>query len=1738
MAWIDQSGAECPRIGWLRATDDSGRLTALAPTAPTNTEDYGVGAFLLACSEIELLATNGPALGLWAGADQTLINTNPAMPEPLTLDGSQTEIYRGPAGTFTWWEGANQIATGTKAQISLSAGQHVIVLQVPGVDGITYTDSMTVTVITQAPPALALQFDFEDSGTTTTDSVAGVGLRLVNASGAPTDLHGGVGSGVGGYGKALNFNATSMGGTGPMAFTTNNTTIAFGTLNAFTLTLWIKPASSLLVNGYPRFFTLGTNGITDRGVPGSLQLLADGIAQPTTTSVQAFVNTLGTSGSAFGTFNMPANQWSFLALTYDGSTLNFYGGSETNPVALQSSTPFAAGPVTLTGAWTLMLGNRLARDRAFSGQLDAVRFYAGACSLPTVESIRSAAVAPNAFRITPDGSPTAGSPYALTIRAVDQYQNTVTSVTGDHSFTFAGLAAADDGTYPTITDKDGNAVNLGTATTITFTNGVSSAGGILLAYKAETATLTGSDATSGGTTSGTGGAGANLTVLPALASKLAFGVQPSTTTAGLVISPSVMVTVEDKYGNPLTSDSSTVTIGSTTTAFASGSSLSVAAASGVATFSNLKPTTAGRANTLTASDGEGSGLTAATSSTFTVNPGAVSQLVMNPTTISSATAGTSVSSSFTSITAKDAYGNVCGSGPNAFTGPVSFGGTAGATGTSGVFSAGVLSSFPTLTPTVAGSGKTVTATSGSVVGTTTLTTVNPGAVSQLVMNPTTISLATAGTSVSGSFASITAKDAYGNVCGSGPNAFTGPVSFGGTAGATGTSGAFSAGVLSTFPTLTPTVAGSGKTVTATSGSVVGTTTLTTVNPGAVSQLVMNPTTISSATAGTSVSGSFASITAEDAYGNVCGSGPNAFTGPVSFGGTAGATGTSGVFSAGVLSSFPTLTPTVAGSGKTVTATAGSVVGTTTLTTVNPGAMSQLVMNPTTISSATAGTSVSSSFTSITAKDAYGNVCGSGPNAFTGPVSFGGTAGATGTSGAFSAGVLSSFPALTPTVAGSGKTVTAISGLVVGTTTLTTVNPGAVSQLVMNPTTISSATAGTSVSSSFTSITAKDAYGNVCGSGPNAFTGPVSFGGTAGATGTSGAFSAGVLSSFPALTPTAAGSGKTVTATSGSVVGTTTLTTVNPGAVSQLVMNPTTISSATAGTSVSSSFTSITAKDAYGNVCGSGPNAFTGPVSFGGTAGATGTSGAFSAGVLSSFPALTPTVAGSGKTVTATSGSVAGTTTLTTVNPGPASKLAFTTEPGGGTGGTAWTTQPAVTLQDQFGNTVAGTAQDVTLVIQDNPGSGTLSGAKTVAVDTGTGVATFSGLSIDEIGTGYTLTATGTTVDTSAGTVISSPFDVTLGAANAYTITDAASGSPTAGVGDQLTITLVDAGGNTITSFDGDKNLTFSGLSKADDGTHPTVTDKSGTAQNLGATTTITFIGGVANGVSPEVGGVLTAYKAETQTLNVQDDASTPLSSTSPGGAGVSLTIAKANPNVTVWPTASAITYGQTLAASTLSGGSATPVGSFAFTTPSTAPKAGTALQSVTYTPTDTADYNTASSTVSVTVNKADAERDGLADGQCDHLRPDPGRLDLERRLGDPGGQLRLHHAFDRAQSWDSPAERDLHADRHGRLQHRQQHGERDGEQGRSERDGLADGQCDHLRPDPGRLHLERRFGDPGGQLRLHHAFDCAQRRDSLAERDLHADRHGRLQHRQQHRQRDGEFQGADGEGHYGQQQSL
>jgi len=91
-----------------------------------------------------------------------------------------------------------------------------------------------------------------------------------------------------------------------------------------------------------------------------------------------------------------------------------------------------------------------------------------------------------------------------------------------------------------------------------------------------------------------------------------------------------------------------------------------------------------------------------------------------------------------------------------------------------------------------------------------------------------------------------------------------------------------------------------------------------------------------------------------------------------------------------------------------------------------------------------------------------------------------------------------------------------------------------------------------------------------------------------------------------------------------------------------------------------------------------------------------------------------------------------------------------------------------------------------------------------------------------------------------------------------------------------------------------------------------------------------------------------------------------------GGCGVvfQLVTNKVAPAVTSWPTASTITYGQTLSASTLTGGTASVSGKFIWTAPAIIPQAGTPGESVTFIPTDTTTYTTVVGSVTVTVNQA------------------------------------------------------------------------------------------------------------------------------------------------------------------------
>src|SRR4029077_4091362 len=137
----------------------------------------------------------------------------------------------------------------------------------------------------------------------------------------------------------------------------------------------------------------------------------------------------------------------------------------------------------------------------------------------------------------------------------------------------------------------------------TFTN--------LLLNTAGNYTLGVSDAGLTGATTG------SVTISPAAASQLVLQQSPRTGAAGQALSPAVKVAVADAFGNIILGNTSTVTIAvaSGPGGFATGSTTSVAAVNGVATFSNLLLGTPGT-YTLRASDGA---LTSVTTGNITIS---------------------------------------------------------------------------------------------------------------------------------------------------------------------------------------------------------------------------------------------------------------------------------------------------------------------------------------------------------------------------------------------------------------------------------------------------------------------------------------------------------------------------------------------------------------------------------------------------------------------------------------------------------------------------------------------------------------------------------------------------------------------------------------------------------------------------------------------------------------------------------------------------------------------------------------------------------------------------------------------------------------------------------------------------------------------------------------------------------------------------------------------------------------
>jgi hypothetical protein len=168
--------------------------------------------------------------------------------------------------------------------------------------------------------------------------------------------------------------------------------------------------------------------------------------------------------------------------------------------------------------------------------------------------------------------------------------------------------------------------------------------------------------------------------------------------------------------------------------------------------------------------------------------------------------------------------------------------------------------------------------------------------------------------------------------------------------------------------------------------------------------------------------------------------------------------------------------------------------------------------------------------------------------------------------------------------------------------------------------------------------------------------------------------------------------------------------------------------------------------------------------------------------------------GSGYTLTASSSGLTGATSNEfNITPGTPTKLAFVQQPTTAVAGVVISPAVQVAVQDANGNTVTSndTAQ-ITLTIGSNPGGGTLSGTTTRTVRSG--VATFSNLCIDKVGSGYTLTASSsglTGATSNAFNVITAPTQL------AFVQQPPVTGYTNTALVPAITVRLLDANGQPV-----------------------------------------------------------------------------------------------------------------------------------------------------------------------------------------------------------------------------------------------------------------------------------------------------------------------------------------------------
>jgi hypothetical protein len=360
-----------------------------------------------------------------------------------------------------------------------------------------------------------------------------------------------------------------------------------------------------------------------------------------------------------------------------------------------------------------------------------------------------------------------------------------------------------------------------------------------------------------------------------------------------------------------------------------------------------------------------------------------------------------------------------------------------------------------------------------------------------------------------------------------------------------------------------------------------------------------------------------------------------------------------------------------------------------------------------------------------------------------------------------------------------------------------------------------------------------------------------------------------VATFSAINITKAGTSYQLKATDSSLTNATsnafTITAAAPASVA-LTTQPATSSNVAAGATiplvaqVKDSFNNVVAGDNVTLAIGTNPG--------GATLSVTSNPVATDSSGNATFAGVSLDKAGTGYTLKVTEGTNAHTATSNAFNivGGAAASITFVTQPAPFSNVAAGATIPTVAqVKDSFGNSVAG--DNVTLDLGSNPGGSTLSVTTNPVATDGGGNATFAGVSLDKIGSNYSLKVT---ESANAHSTTSNAFNIVAGAPNSITLTTqpgvnsdvtAAATIPLVAqvtdsfgnvvAGDNVTLAIgTNAGGGTLSvtgnpvATNSSGNATFSGVAL----------DKIGTGYTLQASESIGSLAITSNAFNIVLGG--------------------------------------------------------------------------------------------------------------------------------------------------------------------------------------------------------------------------------------------------------------------------------------------